>query len=150
MNLDSFIHHLHFDIEKVNPPDMDVDWEDAPLPYKLYRGLPTVSLPTEIPFTLMKQKVLGDSKEPTFSQLGAILWYTYGVTQLSQAVMPMASDEDEVLYFQSKRRSLPSGGALYPSELYVYLKLNDLDHGIYHYDAAHHRLVLLRDRKSVV
>jgi len=145
MNLDSFIHHLHFDIEKVNPPDMDVDWEDAPLPYKLYRGLPTVSLPTEIPLTLMKQKLQSDCKEPTFSQLGAILWYTYGVTQLSQAVMPMASEQDEVLYFQSKRRSLPSGGALYPSELYVYLKLNDVGHGIYHYDAAHHRLVLLRE-----
>ncbi|GIO06648.1 NADH oxidase [Brevibacillus reuszeri] len=145
MSLDTFIHHLHFDIEKVNPPDIDVDWEDAPLPYKLYRGLPTRSLPTEIPLTLNKQKLLSDCKEPTFSQLGAILWYAYGVTQLSQDVLQMASEEDEVLYFQSKRRFLPSGGALYPSELYVYLKLNDLGHGIYHYDAAHHRLVLLRE-----
>ncbi|MGG4494789.1 SagB family peptide dehydrogenase [Brevibacillus reuszeri] len=145
MSLDSFIHHLHFDIEKVNPPEFDVDWEDAPLPYKLYRGLPTLSLPTEIPLSLTGQKIQSGNKQPSLSQIGAILWYSYGVTQLSQAVLPMSSEQDEVLYFQSNRRFLPSGGALYPSELYVYLKLNDLAHGIYHYDAAHHRLVLLRE-----
>src|SRR5690348_8854231 len=45
---------------------------------------------------------------------------------------------------QSYRRFVPSGGALYPNELYVYLKLQDLPAGVYHYDVAHHRLVLLR------
>ena len=46
---------------------------------------------------------------------------------------------------QSKRRFVPSGGALYPNELYVYLKIEDLPAGVYHYDVAHHRLVLLRE-----
>ena len=46
---------------------------------------------------------------------------------------------------QSYRRFAPSGGALYPNELYVYLKIEDLPAGVYHYDVAHHRLVLLRE-----
>lgn len=46
---------------------------------------------------------------------------------------------------QSFRRFAPSGGALYPNELYVYLKMEDLPAGVYHYDVAHHRLVLLRE-----
>ena len=46
---------------------------------------------------------------------------------------------------QSKRRFVPSGGALYPNELYVYLKIENLPAGVYHYDVAHHRLVLLRE-----
>ena len=41
MELDSFLHQLHFDTDKIYPPNWQVDWEDAPLPYKLYRGLPT-------------------------------------------------------------------------------------------------------------
>jgi len=46
---------------------------------------------------------------------------------------------------QSYRRFAPSGGGLYPNELYVYLKIEDLPTGVYHYDVAHHRLVLLRE-----
>ncbi len=48
-------------------------------------------------------------------------------------------------YAQLLRRFVPSGGALYPNELYVYIKLEDIPEGIYHYDVAHHRLLLLRE-----
>ena len=49
--------------------------------------------------------------------------------------------QKKILSFtQSLRRFVPSGGALYPNELYVYLKLEDIPMGIYHYDVAHHRL----------
>ena len=34
---------------------------------------------------------------------------------------------------------------MYPNELYVYVKLEDAPKGIYHYDVAHHRLILLRE-----
>jgi SagB-type dehydrogenase family enzyme len=43
------------------------------------------------------------------------------------------------------RRFIPSGGGLYPNELYIYLKMEDLPAGVYHYDVAHHRLILLRE-----
>ena len=48
-------------------------------------------------------------------------------------------------FTHSLRRFVPSGGALYPNELYVYIKLDDAPNGIYHYDVAHHRLILLRE-----
>ena len=56
MELDSFLHQLHFDSDKIYPPDWQVDWEDAPLPYKLYRGLPEVPLTAEVPLTLKKRE----------------------------------------------------------------------------------------------
>ena len=52
MSLDEFLHNLHFNIDKANQPNWEVDWEDAPLAYKLYRGLPVVPLSTEVPLTL--------------------------------------------------------------------------------------------------
>lgn len=145
MSLEAFIHHLHFDTEKVRPSDLEVDWEDAPLPYKLYRGLPVISLPAEIPMTLRDHKVRSDDQEPSISQWGAVLWYTFGITQVSQTVLPVSTETEESYPIQSNRRFLPSGGALYPSELYLYLKSSSIAHGIYHYDVAHHRLVLLRE-----
>lgn len=144
MSLEAFIHHLHFDTEQVRPSDLEVDWEDAPLPYKLYRGLPVISLPAEIPMALRDHQVRSEQQELSLSQWGAMLWYTFGITQVSQTVLPVSTELEESYPIQSNRRFLPSGGALYPSELYLYLKQPGIAHGIYHYDVAHHRLILLR------
>ena len=111
-------------------PNHEVDWKDAPLPYKLYRNVPTIPLSLEIPLSLSNS-----STTPTLNEIGHYLWYSFGVTQLCQL-----NSERNVL-----RRSIPSGGALYPNELYIYLKIDDYPDGIYHYDAAHHRLILLRE-----
>jgi SagB-type dehydrogenase family enzyme len=141
MILDEFLHNLHFDIDKASIANWEVDWEDKPLPYKLYRGLPVVPLSLEVPLTLegLKQPLM-----PDLRQIGHFLWYVYGLTQFSQSVFRLDStDHSDVM--QSYRRFAPSGGALYPNELYVYLKIEDLPIGVYHYDVAHHRLVLLRE-----
>jgi SagB-type dehydrogenase family enzyme len=50
------------------------------------------------------------------------------------------------------RRPVPSGGALYPLELYaVALDVDSLERGVHHYDPYRHRLALLRtvDRETV-
>ncbi|MEH7014216.1 SagB family peptide dehydrogenase [Neobacillus niacini] len=141
MSLDEFLHNLHFDIEKASIPNWEVDWEDGPLPYKLYRGSPEVPLSLEVPLTLEGQK---QPVKPDLRNMGHFLWYVYGLTQFSQSVFSLDSSEKTIERMQSKRRFAPSGGALYPNELYVYLKIEDLPIGIYHYDVAHHRLVLLR------
>ena len=138
MKLDQFLHNLQFDTEKVRPPDWEVDWEDAPLPYKLYQDLPVFPLSPEVPLTLNARQT---SSPPTFSEIGHFLWYVFGLTQVSQFL----NSTDQPEFMQSLRRFAPSGGALYPNELYVYLKIEDLPDGIYHYDVAHHRLVLLRE-----
>ncbi|MFD9627316.1 SagB family peptide dehydrogenase [Peribacillus muralis] len=138
MSLDTFLHNLHFDIEKASPPDWEVDWEDAPLPFKLYRGLPQFPLTLEVPLSLDGPADFSKCGE---GGIGDFLWYAYGLTQISQA--PRASEPDDLM--QSFRRYPPSGGGLYPSELYVYLKTEGFPDGVYHYDAAHHQLVLLRE-----
>ena len=142
MELETFLHHLHFDTDKIFPPDWQVDWEDAPLPYKLYRGLPEIPLTADVPLTLKRREA---NLKPSLVELGHFLWYVYGLTQYSQSALNEETKEKAVSFAQSVRRFVPSGGALYPNELYVYVKLEDAPTGIYHYDVAHHRLILVRE-----
>ncbi|MDB5083211.1 MAG: oxidase [Bacilli bacterium] len=138
MRLQDFLYNLHFDIDKISPPDKQVDWEDAPLPYKLYRGLPVIPLSTDVPLSLAAHV---SNLKPGLREIGHFLWYVYGLNGLCQTV---DQAEQTAKTMQSYRRFVPSGGGLYPNELYVYLKVDDLPAGVYHYDVAHHRLVLLR------
>jgi SagB-type dehydrogenase family enzyme len=143
VNLEAFLHDLHFDVDKVRPPDWIPDWSDAPLPYKLYRGLPTVPLPASVPLTLEAPPVVPAT--PDLTHIGHLLWYVYGIHRLSQTSLSLEAAASGTGPAYVQRRFLPSGGALYPNELYVYLRLPEVPWGIYHYDAAHHRLVLLRE-----
>ncbi len=135
MNLDEFLHNLHYDIDQVKPPDFEINWEDAPLPYKLYRDLPTIPLSIELPL-----KEPGRRTENSLETIGNFLWHAYGLTQFSESIY---MDSPDLL--QQLRRFVPSGGGLYPNEVYVYLKIDGLADGVYHYDTAHHRLVMLRE-----
>lgn len=139
MSLDTFLHNLHFETDKARPIDREVDWGDAPLSYKLYRGLPVIPLSPEIPLTFERQET---SAKPDIRGIGHFLWYVYGLNQFCQSVF---AADSAVNLIKSYRRFVPSGGALFPNELYVYLKIEDLPTGVYHYDVAHHRLVLLRE-----
>lgn len=143
VKLETFLHHLHYDTEKVAPLDWEVDWDDAPLPYKLYRGLPEIPLSGDVPLTLTVRQA---QEEPRLEELESFLWYVYGLTQYAQSAFIEGTEEKAaVSYAQLFRRFVPSGGALYPNELYVYVKLKDVPKGIYHYDVAHHSLRLLRE-----
>jgi SagB-type dehydrogenase family enzyme len=141
MSLEKFLHNLHADTYESRPPDWEIDWEDAPLTYKLYRRLPVVTLSSEVPLTLDGHK---STPNPDLTAIGHILWHVFGLTQLSQNAAANAINQS-THPVQMYRRFVPSGGGLYPNELYVYLKTTDVPVGVYHYDAAHHRLVLLRE-----
>ncbi|CAI8866279.1 SagB-type dehydrogenase domain containing protein [Brevibacillus sp. IT-7CA2] len=145
MSLENFLYRLHFDTENARPSDLEVDWGDAPLTYKLYRGLPVIPLPEDVPLSLADHTV---SQVMSLPQLGAWLWYSYGLIQISQSLLTTAPTDvgsESFVPLVTNRRPVPSGGALYPSELYVYLKLSSIPSGLYHYDVAHHRLVQLRE-----
>ncbi len=142
MRLEEFLHNLHFAVDKVSPPDWEVDWEDAPLPYKIYRDLPSEPLSLEVPLTLEKWE---EPVPPTLRKIGHFLWYVFGITQFAETAISNDLNEEKEHMMYSSRRFAPSGGALYPNELYVYLKIEELPSGIYHYDVVHHRLVLLRE-----
>lgn len=142
MNLDVFLHRLQYDPDKVKPLDWETDWDDAPLPYKLYRGLPMFPLSREVPATLEGRDTTG---VPSLRDIGHFLYYVFGLAQLTQSMIERDPSGESGGVLQMCRRFIPSGGGLYPSELYLYLKLGELPAGVYHYDAAHHRLVLLRE-----
>jgi SagB-type dehydrogenase family enzyme len=142
MKLETFLHNLHFHVDQIVPPDWKADWGDAPLPYKLYRSLPTIPLSSEVPLTLEGRDVSG---KLDLEEISHFLWYVYGLTQFCQLDFSFESTEKAVNLMQLYRRFVPSGGALYPNELYVYLKIKDVPNGVYHYDVAHHRLLLLRE-----
>jgi SagB-type dehydrogenase family enzyme len=144
MKLETFLSHLHFDVEKAIPSNWKVDWGDAPLPYKLYRDLPEFALSSQIPLSLEGKK---DNLAPTLENISHFLWYVYGITQYAQTASPtvLPNGESNIFVGQSFRRFVPSGGALYPNEIYIYLKLAEIPTGIYHYTTIHHRLVLLRE-----
>ncbi|WP_226658894.1 SagB family peptide dehydrogenase [Pseudalkalibacillus hwajinpoensis] len=141
MDLDLFVHQLHFQNDLVTPPNWEVDWDDAPHPFKLYRHLPEYRLPYEMPLAIEEHS---PHPTPDLNTIGYFLWYVYGLTQFNQTAFPSPTGEESSETMQGFRRFPPSGGGLYPSELYIYLKLEELPYGIYHYDVAHHRLLLLR------
>ena len=60
----------------------------------------------------------------SLNELYYILFYCYGITQQQ----PIKGAEGTWSY-----RSVPSGGALYPLEIYLYLNKSVLPQGIYHY-----------------
>ncbi len=144
MQLDEFLYNLHFNIDAVRPVDVTVDWDDAPLPFKLYQGLPATGLPSEITLDL---KTTGSSarSDVKIQDIGDFFWYSYGLTQLCHTILPLVDGEERLNVVQMLRRYVPSGGALYPSELYAYLKVDGFTPGIYHYDVAHHCLIRLRE-----
>jgi SagB-type dehydrogenase family enzyme len=142
MSLEEFLHNLQFNIDRANQPNWEADWDDAPLAYKLYRGLPVIPLSAEVPLSLVENQA---PARPDLDRIGHFLWYAYGNIQVSQSVSPDDFNEQELYSMQSYRRFAPSGGGLYPNELYMYLKVEGLPDGVYHYNAAHHSLVLLRE-----
>jgi SagB-type dehydrogenase family enzyme len=141
MSLEKFLLNLHADAYESKPPDWEIDWEDAPLTYKLYRNLPVVPLSSEVPLTLDANESPVNTDLKT---IGHFLWHVYGLTQLSQYSVANSINQSTGTD-QMYRRFVPSGGGLYPNELYVYLKTTDVPIGVYHYDVAHHRLVWLRE-----
>lgn len=140
MSLDAFLSNLHADPYKSRPLDWEVDWADAPLPYKLYRGLPAFTLSSEVPLEIGSRRM---AEGADLTGVGHLLWYIYGLTQWSHSYVGDTTHQTAIP-IRKHRRLVPSGGGLYPNEIYIYLKIDGVPNGIYHYDAAHHRLILLR------
>lgn len=108
-----------------------------------YDGYPQVLLPDpmkgmDVSLTdALVNRVTPARLEPkalSLDQLSSILYAGYGVTRTNES-----ND------FLRPFRTAPSGGALYPLELYVSSKhVNGLDAGLYHYNPPGHRLEQLR------
>jgi SagB-type dehydrogenase family enzyme len=110
------------------------------LPFSQY---PLIELPSKrAPLQLsledaITNRVTAQGMEPgliSLEQLAALLFYSYGVTR----------DNHEGI-FPRPFRTVPSGGALYPLELFFHSsRISGLQPGLYHYNAAENNLRFLR------
>jgi SagB-type dehydrogenase family enzyme len=164
---------LRYIQSNVAPPDptREVNWKDKPLAFKLYRNCEQIPFGHEeartgavgiVPCADPVPTDLGLSR----GQIGQMLVEIYGLTRQSHSVPihhPMLKFIPRVetgasSFYTSLLRPVPSGGALFPCELYLLVSENRRDNalrlsaphegqhlpaGIYHYDAAHHALDIL-------
>ena len=113
-----------------------------PSPVKRYPKAVRVSLPAldvagELPRVLLERRTWRQfSRRPLkFEKLATLLGLAFGV-QRWRNVRGVG---------RIAHKTSPSGGARHPIEAYVLaLRVQGLDRGLYHYDAAGHRLELLR------
>lgn len=106
---------------------------------KPYTDAPKVPLPSDLPPSTraFDEVLLGRESARSIApgpvelrELAKVLRMSYGVTRDN-------SDND----FSRPFRIVPSGGALFPLEIYVYAALvAGLERGLYHYDAEDHSL----------
>jgi SagB-type dehydrogenase family enzyme len=112
---------------------------------KEHAGLPSVTLPeVHLPDTSLAEVLLARRSQNTFEpgaigldSLSTLLASGYGVTHHG-----VVSHDAPVF----PHRTVPSGGGLYPLELYVLaLDVDDLSPGTYHYHPLRHRLELIHE-----
>jgi len=98
--------------------------------------LPALSTP--LGEALMNRRSSWDFAEPiTDGELFQVLRYGLGVSDTKQV-------SDGKVEFELRMRTYPSGGALYPTMIYVYVhQVTGLDQGMYRYEPYTNRLYLL-------
>ncbi len=116
----------------------NVDWSVASARYKIYPSARRIVLPWPPDH---------HTDRPT-DRLSALLWHLSGLTRLVWAHPsdPLIGRGTGGPPSQLTRRPAPSGGALYPIEVYLATGEDPtLPPGLYHYDPAHHCVDLLRN-----
>jgi SagB-type dehydrogenase family enzyme len=130
--------------ERLRASPHHLDWENQPVPFKLYRDLETIPLPRQLePGTVSAlgaiSALVGQETEPTeqvpgLGALARVLYYSAGITKVKR------SPGGDV-YF----RAAANTGALYHVDLYLACRdLPDLPAGIYHFGAHDSTLRRLR------
>ena len=120
-----------------------LDWPNQPLPFKIYKDVDSVRLPTDgSPIAASVAETVGaeplahdKDAEPDLGTLARLLYLSAGITKRK----PYAGGE---LYF----RAAACTGALYHIDLYLVCgDLPGLDAGVYHFGPNDFGLVRLRD-----
>jgi SagB-type dehydrogenase family enzyme len=130
--------------ERLRADPHDLDWDNQPIPFKLYRGLETIPLPRQLePGTVSALGAISASvgretepgeQVPGLQALARVLYYSAGITKTKR------SPGGDV-YF----RAAANTGALYHVDLYLACReLPDLPAGIYHFGAHDFTLRRLR------
>jgi SagB-type dehydrogenase family enzyme len=138
-----------------------VNWRTAPRNFKLYRGCSHIvlkyannvsRLDTVSEHAYLNQQEQEDPV-PTCEQIGQMLSDIYGFTRQSRVTADAmrtasgyaAKTEPTKFFLSFLRRPVPAGGGLFPCEVYLLVgQKQSLPAGVYHYDAVHHALDILR------
>src|SRR6267143_4468772 len=118
-----------------------IDWENKPSPFKVYRNLPSITLPRDFPHPQEPalKAIRGEIprktvKKPDLAALAEILYFSAGLTRK----MKFGSEP----YYM---RAASATGALYPIELYMVSgDIPGLKAGVYHFNPYDFALVQLR------
>ncbi len=118
-----------------------LDWDNKPIPYKIYPGAASVALPRDLNLAAMptlaalEMSPAPQSSAPVdIAALTRILFCADGLTRQKRV-----GNED--YHF----RAAPSAGALYPIEIYVSATaVEGLEAGLYHFSPADLRMTGLR------
>jgi SagB-type dehydrogenase family enzyme len=147
LNLDdayAYACRLRGDPRFVNPQDWEVDWADSPWPVKIYLNGRRIPLVTAEPYWAVKPL---DQGRADLETLGKLLHLSAGCTTVR---LPLAEARTEwsgrppgyIAPGLRIGRSIASGGAMYPTEVYVCARsIIGLPAGVYHFDPARHQLV---------
>ncbi len=130
--------------ERLRASPHQLDWDNRPVPFKLYRDLETIPLPRQLePGTVSAlhaiSSLAGRETEPTeqvpgLEALARVFYYSAGITSVAR------SPGGDV-YF----RAAANTGALYHVDLYLACgDLPDLPAGVYHFGAHDFALRRLR------
>jgi SagB-type dehydrogenase family enzyme len=108
-----------------------------------YDTAPTVVLPTSTePLAMslgeaINRRVTARALQPcslTLATVATLLQHAYGITR-----------DNQDTHFPRPFRTVPSGGALYPLEIYFYsTHIQELEAGLYHYNPSRNEVQLLR------
>jgi SagB-type dehydrogenase family enzyme len=133
------LYHLNSSNSRPILPDLSLNYDRRPQRYRTYPGSVRIPLPgRDHQYTMPVGEAIEkrsswrefSTEEMPLIQLGRLLYNGYGV-------IGTAEIEGESI----SRRPVPSGGALYPLELYVATQnVEGLENAIYHYDARDHEL----------
>jgi SagB-type dehydrogenase family enzyme len=119
------------------------DFTKKPPQFKEYPDSPRILLPKEdlslampLDESILRRRSCRDfaPRQIEIEKLSKILWFSYSIT-------------DRIIYedFEIPVRPVPSGGALYPFELYLAIfNVEEVNKGVYHYCSVDHSLELLR------
>jgi SagB-type dehydrogenase family enzyme len=119
-----------------------LDWNNKPLPFKVYSNLPLISLPTDFSqptqgalFSIGKtQPTKGKSVVFDIKNLAELLFFSAGITRVLKL--------DYGTYYM---RAASATGALYPIELYIICQdIPGLKAGVYHFCPGDFTLTELR------
>ncbi|HEU4711114.1 MAG TPA: SagB family peptide dehydrogenase [Pyrinomonadaceae bacterium] len=138
---------LRADPMGMNDPSEPIERSDATGPVKVYEGGDRVTLTGAGPWWLQSQT---EQSTDLMARLGALLFKSVGCSRVrwqAGGTVLSSPQHPELVWPRSQlsvRRPVPSGGAMYPTEVYVAAPLSTpAGPTVYHYDPARHELTNL-------